>query len=177
MLAVNAIGSHDAADSSLKQIKEISEDTGREVRFMMNTYDRSNSTYEEMVADLRHIGSMLTEGVNINFVLDDSIEEDMKEEIVDFMISMHIIRFFKECVVNAVKHSGASEINSVVTIEPHRAIISVKDNGKGFDSNVKKGRGLKNLHRRIAQINGTVHINSDKGTRIICEIPLKDNNG
>lgn len=177
MLAINAIDRQDAAESSLKQIKEISEDTGREVRFIMNSYDRSDTTYREMVSDLRHIGSMLTDGVKINFALEDFVEQEMEDAIVDFIISTHITRFFKECVVNAIKHSGAAAIKSAVTIEPYRVIISVKDNGKGFDSNVKKGRGLKNLHRRIAQIKGTVSINSEKGTEIICCIPLKENNG
>ena len=116
-------------------------------------------------------------GVSIEFEFFQSVPDDMLDSVVNFVLYINVIRFFKECVVNAVKHSGATLIKSSVTISPDRVIIAVKDNGKGFDANVKKGRGLKNLYRRVSQIDGIVRIKSSDGTEITCDIPLKENHG
>ncbi|MGE4317750.1 MAG: histidine kinase N-terminal 7TM domain-containing protein [Deferribacterales bacterium] len=174
MIAENMLDSEEADTESVKRIKSIADDTHKEVRFMMNTYDRQNPTYEEMSGDIRHIGNIMTEDSGMAFSLKEEIAEDLMKTVVPFGIYVNIIRFFKECVVNAVKHSGASELNSVIKISDGDIIIEVRDNGTGFPADVKKGRGLKNMSRRMDMVEGTLNIKSDSGTEITCRIPIKD---
>ncbi len=177
MIAENMLDSGETDTESVKRIKSIADDTHKEVRFMMNTYDRQNATYEEMACDMRHIGNIMTEDSGISFSLKEEIEEAYLTSVVPFGVYVNIIRFFKECVVNAVKHSGASELNTVIKIFGRDIIIEVRDNGHGFPKDLKKGRGLKNMARRIERVNGTLNINSDNGTEIICAIPMQAENG
>ena len=72
------------------------------------------------------------------------------------------------------KHGKASVVN-ISFEETNKAIILiVLDNGKGFDTTIKKpGIGLKNMQERVAEINGIFSIKSEleNGTSIHIEIP------
>ncbi|MNL10898.1 nitrate/nitrite sensor protein NarQ [compost metagenome] len=52
--------------------------------------------------------------------------------------------------------------------------IQLKDNGKGFDTNIEKsGRGLNNMQVRAERIKGTLKITSNReGTTITLSIVL-----
>jgi signal transduction histidine kinase len=68
-----------------------------------------------------------------------------------------VFRIVQELLNNAIKHSGASEININTRFSPNNNLmISVTDNGKGFNLKEKMnaGLGLKNLESR-SQIMGS----------------------
>lgn len=102
--------------------------------------------------------------------------------IDDVKLSMqqrrNILLIFKEMINNVVKHSKAT----MVTIEVADGAIekgmtgvrvSVKDNGKGFDTSVAaKGNGLKNMQSRAASIGGTVTIRSTLGEGTHAELAV-----
>lgn len=82
---------------------------------------------------------------------------------------------FKEALHNVIKHSGATEVSVVVTVNPADFTIMVKDNGHGFlmDANGKtisrdaarlaSGNGLANMRRRLEAIGGRCDIQSSPG--------------
>lgn len=177
MIAENMLDSGEMDAESVNRIKMIAGDTHKEVRFMMNTYERQNATYEEMANDLRHIGNLMTEDNGMSFNLNESIAGSTMNSIVPFGIYVNIIRFFKECVVNAVRHSGASELNAEIKVSDSDIVIEVRDNGRGFSPSAKKGRGLKNMARRTEMIGGSLSIESGNGTKIVCRIPIKEQYG
>lgn len=80
----------------------------------------------------------------------------------------------KEAVHNIIKHSGADIVNIMITCTD-KLIISVADNGKGFQSeNGGTGNGLRNMKQRIKNLNGEMIIENRQGATIIFTIPLKD---
>ncbi len=92
--------------------------------------------------------------------------------ILSSVEALHIFRIFQEAINNAVKYSNAEEILLSVTTEtPGCYFISLKDNGKGFDSNIlQKGHyGLENMKERAREIQSKLEINSSEkmGTTII----------
>jgi signal transduction histidine kinase len=78
-----------------------------------------------------------------------------------------------ELVTNAIRHSGAKNINiQLVQGEKHIA-LTVQDDGCGFDEKtVTEGVGLQSIRDRVASCNGKMDIFSSpgKGTEIIIEI-------
>jgi signal transduction histidine kinase len=83
-----------------------------------------------------------------------------------------------ELVNNALKHSGATDIE--VRLIQNNACVSltVQDNGLGFDKKtVVKGSGLKNINYRVTAFNGAVDISSspDAGTKVIIKFKIETN--
>ena len=93
----------------------------------------------------------------------------------DFEIKLHNI--IQELVNNAIKHSNASiaEINLVE--KRKKILLTIKDNGKGFDTSKmshKDGLGINQIDARIHMMSGKFIIDSQKGkgTKISIELPV-----
>ncbi len=70
----------------------------------------------------------------------------------------------KEALNNAARHSGATEVIINLTTAGKTLVISVEDDGHGFDPAIASTRhGLVNLRQRMAAINGTCRIASRAG--------------
>lgn len=82
---------------------------------------------------------------------------------------------FKEALNNAAKHAQATEVVLRWSLTVHSLVLSVEDNGKGFDaSRVTGGRnGMSNMVSRMTAIQGRVEVVSipGTGTRIKFEVP------
>ncbi|GHT10200.1 hypothetical protein FACS189426_10020 [Bacteroidia bacterium] len=92
---------------------------------------------------------------------------------LDSRIEIAIYRCGHELVNNAIKHSGAENINVQLVQDINRVSLTVQDNGCGFDTKTPaKGIGLKNLRDRITAYNGKLNIYSTpgKGTEVYVEI-------
>lgn len=90
-----------------------------------------------------------------------------------------LFRMIQECIQNCVKHSQATEIHATLDYLPAELIVSISDNGLGFDmEEVLKNSdslGLINLKTRAAQTGGTCSIESsvDNGTIVKIAIPYE----
>jgi signal transduction histidine kinase len=93
---------------------------------------------------------------------------------------IHVYRIVQEAVTNVVKHSGATEAAVVIKKRAGVISLSIRDNGRGFDS-VKNptqsnnlGYGLSGIAERARILGATLAIDSkpDNGTTLSVEIPL-----
>lgn len=98
---------------------------------------------------------------------------------LDRHIEIAVFRLIQELAMNAVKHSDAEEALVLVEIGKSAILISVQDNGKGFNVIKEKrdGIGLKTIRNNVNLLNGHIDIVSKpgKGTTISIEIPYKPN--
>lgn len=93
-----------------------------------------------------------------------------------------LFRVGQELLNNIVKHAEASHIEIRMRYEPEKLVMTVQDNGKGFDLPViypagikeTKGLGIRNMHNRMDLIGGRISIVSErnKGTVASIELPL-----
>jgi len=85
----------------------------------------------------------------------------------------NIFMVIKECFTNIAKHANATAVNFTVQIRD-QLIFTIKDNGKGFDSNdiLPFKNGIRNMKERIEHIGGEMDIWSKNGTTITIKIPL-----
>jgi signal transduction histidine kinase len=81
----------------------------------------------------------------------------------------------KEVMHNVIKHARASEVNLRAAYLGSVLIVSLDDNGCGFQANGSlPGNGLKNMRRRLQEIGGTCIIESviDRGTTVRLRLEL-----
>lgn len=86
--------------------------------------------------------------------------------------ALNLLRILQESFSNALKHSDATRITLKAAEDSlGKLTIELQDNGKGFDTTGKRGRGMGNLERRAIAIAATLHIESrtegeNRGTQI-----------
>jgi len=101
--------------------------------------------------------------------------KNLADERFPSEIELTLYRIAQELFGNAVKHSGATAIQLLLTKEAGWLVMSFSDNGVGFNmDSVKHGFGLKNLQSRVQLINGKIHIYSkpQNGTLTTIKVPL-----
>jgi len=79
----------------------------------------------------------------------------------------------KEILHNTVKHAQAKNVNLKFEGSEDNLLISVIDNGIGFDQSlIEKGNGLQNISERVLKMNGELSLESSNGTSFIIKIPI-----
>lgn len=86
-------------------------------------------------------------------------------EELDEHIQLNIYRIIQELLSNAIRHSNADKILVQCLQNQDTFLITVEDNGKGFDpDNVQSsGIGLVNLRNRVNYLKGEMHIDAAPG--------------
>jgi signal transduction histidine kinase len=81
---------------------------------------------------------------------------------------------FKEALNNVVRHSGATEVSLKIEVGQGELVISVTDNGHGFDSATEAagGEGLQGMRHRLQHLGGGCEIRSKLGSGTEVELRL-----
>ena len=104
---------------------------------------------------------------------------DMPIEVPEINVSgetrRNIYLVVKEAIHNIIKHSNASIVEMSIKCDNNKLKIKISDNGNGTrdSSGNETGNGLKNMKRRVAQMNGKFQIDQHKGFNLYFEIPLE----
>ncbi|MEQ9305175.1 MAG: sensor histidine kinase, partial [Marinoscillum sp.] len=95
---------------------------------------------------------------------------------LDSNLSLNVYRIIQELINNTLKHAGASKITIDLNQIKDNLSLIYGDNGVGFElgDEQPKGMGLKNLESRVDSMEGSINIESKKGTgtTTIIEIPI-----
>ena len=81
-------------------------------------------------------------------------------------IRQNLYFIFKEAITNALKHSTGDLVEILLSKEQNRLILSIKDNGTGFQNEQTEGLGLSNMKMRAERINASVNIITDSGFEV-----------
>jgi PAS domain S-box-containing protein len=98
------------------------------------------------------------------------VPSDVPEET-----ALCVYRVAQEALRNIVKHSGASCAEVYLEQAADELVLSVSDDGRGFDSALpSEGLGLISMRERIRMVNGVFALDSagDSGTRIEVRVPM-----
>ena len=85
-----------------------------------------------------------------------------------------LFRIAQEAVQNAVRHSKASRIDLKALCRGKTVVLSVEDNGVGFDVEALRGRGvgLHSMQDRAEAVEGNLQISSQPGRTVVqAQIP------
>jgi len=98
--------------------------------------------------------------------------------------ALGLLRICQEAVVNAFRHARASKVRVQITYEPSVVVVSVQDNGRGFDSQTpeaRRGFGLTSMRERAERIGAQIEISGGpgQGTRmtVVAQTLLRDVDG
>jgi NarL family two-component system sensor histidine kinase LiaS len=94
----------------------------------------------------------------------------------DPQVQQELVRFIQEALSNVARHSQASMVEVLLNSSPQELVLSVRDDGSGFEPNPQSeaGFGLRSMRERIQQAGGSFALESSpgQGTCITARIPL-----
>jgi len=95
------------------------------------------------------------------------------------VIEKNLLRIFQEAMANAVKHAAARNINIKLRYDTDSLMLSVQDDGSGFDTEniIPLGvghYGLTGMRERAERIGGRLTLKSHlgQGTELLVEVPI-----
>jgi signal transduction histidine kinase len=100
---------------------------------------------------------------------DDALSSNVEHEL---------FRIVQEAATNAVRHAHANALRVALELGPDRAVVTVADDGVGFDAGERRIRsrrlGLTSMRERAQALGGTFAIDSapGAGTTIRVEVPV-----
>ena len=146
-----------------EDIREISHDLNREKSELINNFiailnklfEKQQNTYKS---------KLIT-----------SFDPHIKWELVSNIVKINLYRIIQEALQNCNKYADANTITVEFKSEIDYLILSISDDGKGFNTKrTKNGIGLHNIQYRAKECKGTVTIKSAKGegTVLIIKVPI-----
>lgn len=97
------------------------------------------------------------------------------EEISDNLPEEHktcVYRVVQEALHNASRHAGAGVVRVRVRQEAERILLTIQDDGKGFDPRRQRGLGLVGIAERVSNLGGTLRVESQPGQGALLSIIL-----
>jgi signal transduction histidine kinase len=88
-------------------------------------------------------------------------------------VKVQLYRCAQECISNIIRHSGATQATISLAAEGGRILLTVTDNGHGFDTSARNsGIGLRAIGENAASMGGSSSITSSpNGTKIRVSLP------
>lgn len=102
-------------------------------------------------------------------------------DLHDEQLDIALYRIAQGALSNVAKHAAATNVSILMTRNDHTVVLSVEDDGRGFDMTslnqrreIHSGLGLIGMRERSQILGGTFTIASrpDQGTRIQVQIPI-----
>lgn len=190
---------HDRVLQLLSGVKLRAETCRRQFLDDRATVESELQTIEEQVDKaITEIRNLLTETQSAEDLQAGSLERRLRQELeifsartgfkLDFRcaigaqnlpreVERELYFTLREGILNAVRHSRATELHLSVRKTPKGCAASLRDNGVGFDPASTEGSshyGLKSMSARIRKIGGEITVDSapGKGTAITIVVPF-----
>jgi signal transduction histidine kinase len=122
----------------------------------------ANDKFQNLGLRIREYAIPLFESKNIKFQIHFSEQLSMLPLPMDIRRNVYLIA--KEAVNNLVKYSECEEAEIEFNEQNNLLLMTICDNGKGFDPIAPSSRnGLRNMRRRADQIKSILEITSEPG--------------
>ena len=146
----------------LTRIGKTSSESLRSMSDIVWAIDPKNDEGEALVGRMRRFANDLldSKGIETVFIIGPGIDE--------LKLSMHVrkelLLLYKEAIHNASKYSGSDRVCVSLCSENGRLILTVRDNGSGFDVALHQdGHGLASMRRRAADLGSDLMLTSAPG--------------
>ncbi|MBN2683511.1 MAG: HAMP domain-containing protein [Bacteroidales bacterium] len=164
-------------NSDYEHLINLIDTTIQETRNIINNLSPSILKEFGLIKTLAKLSLEIQKQMGINILFDG---EKMCEEISDYS-KVFIFRIIQEGLSNIVKHADAKEVSIQLFFEQEELILTIEDNGKGFDYktylyDMIPKNGLINIKERVSLLNGKFDINSKIGIGTIITIRIPKEN-
>ncbi|MDI1313868.1 ATP-binding protein [Prosthecobacter sp.] len=163
-------GQSQQSREDLTDIKDIAAETVDAMRDITRLMQSERYGTDDLPTLLRETADRMLRGIQHTLDLDDHAQT--RRLSVDRQRDLMLM--FKEALHNITRHAAATEAHITLKQTHNDIILTIRDNGHGFDTSAKHtGMGLTNLQRRAAKHQGSTDITSaPQGTVLILTLPL-----
>ncbi len=169
-------GGHDRLDGLADEI----EDLGVAVRRLAHRLHPA--TLDQ--GDLRLALEQLAEDARRGYEMTVQIDIGMVPDLRSTGLALVVYRIGQESLRNISRHAGSLTAFIAVKIENGQLVMTIRDEGKGFDTtrpakSGSRGLGLLSMQERAGQVGGTAVVTSRPGvgTTVTVNLPLRGRNG
>ncbi|MBF4517196.1 tetratricopeptide repeat protein [Flavobacterium sp. ANB] len=145
-----------------EDIREISHDLNREKSELINNF-------------IAILNKLFENQQNIyDSKLITTFDSHIKWDLVSNAVKINLYRIVQEALQNCNKYADADTITVEFKSEINYLVLSIFDDGIGFNTKNKNGIGLHNIEYRAAECKGSVTIKSGRGegTLLIVKVPI-----
>jgi len=163
--AKTSLTESDKAFASVTQAERLAQQAGAELTTLIHELRPPSLERKNLSAALKE------------YVLDWSLQNDVaveakvEEELSALEnVEQALFRVAQEALSNVARHSNASKVSVTLAGKNDEIILTVEDNGAGFDSEDEtRGVGLASMRERLESVGGRLDLTSQrkKGTRVV----------
>ncbi|HEX8218173.1 MAG TPA: PAS domain S-box protein [Chloroflexia bacterium] len=172
-------GEGEQALRELQSLRETLASTVSEVRSVLADLSLELLNQSGLVPALKDHADRFSEITGIAVSVDDNLGERLPGHL-----ELMVYRLAQEALSNVRKHADATHVEIKIEAQDGRLIMSIADNGKGFDtSGIEQGSsqpgerlGLGSMRERVQDARGEfiLHSSPNAGTRLTFVVPYKD---
>jgi len=154
----------------LKNIKMLAENCVNEVRNI------SLLLRPSMLDDLGLVAALEWQAREVSKrtgMLVDVVDENVSDTLPEDHKTC-VYRVVQEALNNCSRHAQAKSARVFVHQEPDRLLLTIQDDGRGFDPRRERGLGLIGMNERVSHLGGVLKVDSNpgRGTCLRVDLPL-----
>ena len=160
---------HEAEKASA--IVDLANEAARQARLTARSLEGAGG-----MGDLRTALEALAVNIGQNCRVKTVVKANAAALPISAPVAAQLYRITQEAVRNAVEHGAAHEVLIQLTVGDRDMLLTVQDDGQGFEAKANgHGMGLRIMRYRAQCIGGSceVHSGPNKGTIVSCRVPLE----
>jgi ligand-binding sensor domain-containing protein/two-component sensor histidine kinase len=158
----------------IPELEEIGESSRKIIESLSDivwSINPANDSFEKIIFRMKSHAFNLLRAKNIEFTF--MADEKLNDKKTSMEERRNFYLIFKEALNNMVKYADSTRASIILHSTEKNITLSIKDNGKGFDTNqLSEGNGLKNMHRRANEMNSEIKIKSQPGAGTHIELVI-----
>ena len=165
---VNMLETGAPLEEVLPRLKRAAASAQQEARFAVLALSSAGGSARFDSALRRYVEVLTADGaLDVELDVDPQVRLAPDEQI-------EVFRIVQEGLGNARRHAGASHVEVSITQRAGRRVVTVSDDGVGFDETaVVPGQGVANMRSRAHAIDGALTLRSDPGRGTAIEVVLR----
>jgi signal transduction histidine kinase len=165
---VSMLESGASLDEVMPRLKRASTAAQQEARFAVLALSSAGGSARFDSALRRYVDVLTADGeLDVELDVDRQVRLAPDEQI-------EVFRIVQEGLGNARRHAGAKHVEVAITQRNGRRVVSVRDDGVGFDQvTATGGQGLENMRLRAEAIEGQLSLRSAPGRGTAIEVVLR----
>jgi signal transduction histidine kinase len=159
----------DPANEQAQAIERISDEALRDMQALLRELRPVSLDGAGLALALREICAAYNDRLGV------AVDASLDDVRVPAPVEHALLRITQEACINAVRHGNARELSVSMTRQVGHVELAVRDTGSGFDPGVAHGgSGLAHIRERVAELGGTVDIDSapGQGTALTVRVPV-----
>jgi signal transduction histidine kinase len=170
-LRMIAAGMHraDPGNQQARAIERISEEALREMQTLLTELRPPSLDGAGLAPALQEICAAYRDRLGV------IIDADLDDVTVPSPVEHALLRITQEACTNAVRHGNARRLSVSMARQNGHVELAVRDTGTGFDpATPHTGSGLAHIRDRVAELGGTVDIDSapGRGAALTVRVPV-----